>query len=318
MTIKLFTYSRSGCFRRCPKAHQFRYLWGWVPDKESDSIRLGHGWHAVKESADKGEDVEKTMSTMGTLDPYEMAVLSALHVVHEERWAGEALKVIATEKEFRLPLVNPDTSEVSQEWEWGGKIDRIYQLRDQRLVLSDHKLTSEDLSPDSDYWLRMSLDQQLGSYLLAARQLGFDISDILFDCVRRPALRPYKATPEDQKKFTKDGRLYANQRLADETPHEFVVRVAEALRNEPDRYFVRHVVARLDDDLLELQRDMWAQAQVIAQAEANNWHYRNTSACALPYRCSYLPVCGSKLNPEAPPEGYKRLENVHPELTATE
>jgi RecB family exonuclease len=312
----ILTHSRLSCFRACPRRHQLRYEFGIAPEEESEALRIGTAYHAALEAADLDLDPEAAIAALGTLDPHEMALVVAMFTVHRERWSGDTLEVVATELEFNLPLRNPETGAATPIFRFAGKIDRIYRLPDGRLAIQDYKTTTEDLTPGSDYWLRLSLDQQMSLYVLAARELGHDVQTILYDVTLRPLLRPYRKTPDDKIQLKKDGTPYANTRLQDETPFEFTVRVAEAMRADPARYFARHEIARLDQDLDETKAECWHQQQVIREMQRTGRWYRSPGSCVNPYRCAYLPICGNReVSRTCVPSGFKLLQDVHPELS---
>lgn len=330
MSTQLLTHSRLSTFRACPRRHFLRYEVGLAPEEDEIALRVGTAFHAALEAIDLGQDPEVAITARGNLEPHDAAMVAAMVQVHRERWEGQTLEVVATELFFDLPLVNPDTNASTPIWRMAGKIDRIYRLPSGALAIQDYKTTSEDLSPGSDFWLRLTLDQQLSIYVLAARALGHDVQTILYDVTARPMLRPYTATPIEERKYTekasrlKDGTvrpagsLYANQREADETPEEFAARVADAMRAEPDRYFARHEIARTDADLDETRGEVWSQQLAIREAQRSGRWYRNPNACVTPYRCPFVAVCGQRLSKENVPRGFRLLPDVHPELARPE
>lgn len=313
---QLLTHSRLSTFRACPRRHQLRYEIGLSPDQEDLALRVGTAFHAALEAADLGQDPEVAINERGTLEPHDAAMVAAMFTVHRERWAGQTLEVVATELAFELPVINPDTGSATPVWKLAGKIDRIYRTPSGQLAVLDYKTTSEDVAPGSDYWLRLSLDQQMSIYVLAARMLGFDVQTILYDVTKRPMQRPLRATPAEKVRYKKDGTPYADTRLQDETPEEFAARVAEAMRAEPDRYFARHEIARLDRDLEETRAEIWMQQLAIRESQRSNRWWRNPGACVTPYRCPFLSICKQDVRRDSPsvPDGYRLLPDVHPEL----
>jgi len=322
---QLLTHSRLSTFRACPRRHFLRYEVGLVPEDEERALRIGTAYHAAHEAMDLGRDPEAAITALGTLDAHDAAMVAAMLVVHRQRWEGHALEVVATELQFELPLVNPDTGSATPVWRIAGKIDRIYRLADGRLCVQDYKTTTEDISPGSDYWLRLSLDQQMSIYVLAARELGHDVQTILYDVTTRPLHKPQRATPVEERKYTQRaskladgtvrpvGSLHADQRETDETPEEFAARVATMMRRDPDRYFARHEIARLDRDLKETRGEIWSQQLAMREAQRSGRWYRNPGACVSPYRCQYLSICQT-FDGNGVPSGFRKLDNVHPEL----
>lgn len=314
--METLTHSRLSTFRACPRRHQIRYEIGLAPEQDGEALRIGTAYHAALEAADLGQDPEAAVAALGTLSAYEAGLVAAMFTVHRERWAGDTLEVVATELAFDLPLTNPETGAASKLWRFAGKIDRIYRLPSGHLAIQDYKTTTEDLLAGSDYWLRLSLDQQMSLYVVAARELGHDVTSILYDVTQRPLLRPYRKTPDDKIKLKKDGTPYADTRLQDETPFEYVARVADAMRAAPDRFFARHEIARLDRDLAETMSEVWQQQQAMREMQRAGRWYRNPGACVTHFTCPYLAICGNELRrDQAPPDGFRLLADVHPELT---
>jgi hypothetical protein len=67
-----------------------------------------------------------------------------------------------------------------------------------RLVV-EHKTTSSDIGPGSAYWAKLTLDTQVSAYLGAHE----GVEGMLYDVIRKPGIRPYKATPPADRKYTK-------------------------------------------------------------------------------------------------------------------
>lgn len=312
---QLLTHSRLSCFRTCPQKHYLRYEVGLRPEEESTALRVGRAFHRALEAEYKGEDIDAAM-TECVADPYDMALVAAMFSAYHERWKDTTLEVIQAEETFNIPLTNPQTGAPTTVWQLAGKTDRIVKLADGRLALMEHKTTSRDFTPGADYWVALHLDQQLSIYVIAARELGFDVQTILYDVMRRPMLRPLKATPEADRKYTKkDGKLYANQREADELPDEFAARVAADIAERPDYYFARIEIPRLQQDLDECAWEVWQQQLAIREAQRSGRWYKNPNSCFGNFGvCEYLSICqGNTLNGEIPP-GFKVTEDIHPEL----
>ncbi|HQL54111.1 MAG TPA: PD-(D/E)XK nuclease family protein [Phycisphaerae bacterium] len=318
-TVQTLTHSRCACFRACPRKHYLRYELGLQPEESSLALRIGSAHHAALEAVDKGQDPAAAIEA-AVSDPYDLALVAAMHEAHRRRYTDAQLEVVATEMEFNLSLRNPKTGAPTPVWRFCGKIDRIVRLPDGRVALMEYKTTSQDFAPGANYWLKLHLDQQLSLYVIAARQMGYPVETVLYDVTRRPALRPLKATPEESRKYTKDGRLYANQRDQDETPEEFAGRVAADIAERPDHYFARIEIARLDQDLDDCAAELWQQQLAIREAQRTRRWYRNPSACFGPNGnggCEYLPICLVRDLETATPPGFSRLSDAHPELTGT-
>ncbi len=307
----ILTHSRMSCFRSCPRKHFIRYELGIKSEQTQYPQRVGSLFHQALEAMEKGIDI----STLVAEDPFDMAIAAAMFVGHCNRYQDDTLETLATELEFDLPLINPETGASSQNWRIGGKIDRLVKLPDGRTALMEYKTTSRDFSPGADYWLRLHMDQQLSIYVIAARQLGYDVSTILYDVTRRPSQRPLKATPLESRKYTKDGALYASQRRCDETPEEYTARISEDIASKPDSYFSRIEIPRLDQDLQDCATECWQQQKMIREAQKEGYWYRNPGSCFENNgSCEYLPICMMRDLDTNTPNGFVRSENINPEL----
>ena len=151
-------------------------------------------------------------------------------------------------------------------------------------------------------------------YFEGARAAGYDVAVCLYDVIRKPALRPLKATPPDSRKYTKDGALYKTQRDADETPEQYFERLCEAVAADPAAYFQRGDVVRLDAEMADAMHDVWQIGRQIREADlAGRWP-RNPDACTSYGRtCPFFGVCTGEDSLDNITR-FQRLENPHREL----
>ena len=317
MNMDKLTHSRLSSFRTCRRQHWMRYELGLTPKRDGFAMRAGSAFHLALDTLAKGGDVEAAME-QALEDPYDLALVAAMVQGHAERYRSGPLETAASELSFDLPLRNPATGAASRVWRLAGVIDRIVRLDDGRTALMECKTTSLDFSPGADYWLRLHMDQQISTYVLAARELGYPIDTVLYDVTRRPALRPLMATPEEKRKYKANGEMYANQRAVDESPEAFAARVAEEMRARPEHYFARIEIARLDQDLEDCAAELWQQQKVIRAAQRAGHWYRNPGACFSPWPCAYLSICRQRDLEQVTPNGFARLDSVHPELATPE
>ncbi len=295
-----------------------RYELGLSPERDSFVMRVGSAFHLALDTLAKGGDVEAAME-QALEDPYDLALVAAMVQGYAERYLGSGpLETVASELAFDLPLRNPATGTASRVWRLAGVIDRIVRLADGRTALMECKTTSLDFSPGADYWLRLHMDQQISIYVLAARELGYPIDTVLYDVTRRPAQRPLMATPEEKRKYKGNGEPYASQRAEDEFPEAFAARVAEEMRTRPDHYFARIEIARLDQDLEDCAAELWQQQKAMRTAQRAGHWYRNPGACFSPWPCAYLSICRQRDLEQVTPNGFARLDSVHPELATPE
>lgn len=330
------THSRLRSFRSCPRKHYLRYELGLRTDVESFPMRVGSAFARAVEADAKGLDVQASIE-VGLDDPFDLALVAAMFDGHKRRWEGADLEHVAAELAFDLPLVNPETGRPSPIWRLQGVIDRLVRLPDGRLALMEYKTTSKDFAPGADYWTQLHLDMQLSIYLIAARALGYDVSTILYDVTRRPGQRPgtVPLVDENGSKIVHDG-AGERVRTADgkkwretgdtakgyvlqtrpETPDEFAGRVAAAIAADPDKHFARIEIARLDSDLEEAQAEIWQQQIALREAQKIGRWYRNPEACfQINSACEYVGICQMRDLETRTPDGFKRVDDVHAELT---
>jgi len=312
----LLTHSRMACFRSCPRKHYLRYELGLSSVVEGAPRRIGSAFHAALDAADKG--LEVSFESLGMADEYEIAMVAAMLDGHSSQQAAaeDGIEAVESELEFDLPLLNPETGKPTPVWRFCGVIDRIVKLADGRLALMEYKTTSRDFSPGAEYWLNLHMDMQLSLYVIAARALGYDVETVLYDVTRRPGMKPLRATPAESRKFTKDGALYANQRANDETPDEYYDRIIADIDLRPEYYYARIEIARLDQDIADCRAEVWQQQQAIREAQRTKRWYRNPGSCYGMFPCDYLPICLNRDIETTTPNGFVRVVDVHPELSA--
>jgi hypothetical protein len=316
--------------KTCAKRYEFAYEIGLRPDRDAQPLRMGSAVHLGLDLRAQGKTLAEVVQAImdnyadrpAWADPFEWEV-EAQTVVrllcgYDWYWGDSDYEVVATEQTFDLPLVNPDTGHASRTWRLGGKSDKIVRLRDidgGGLALMEHKTCREDISPDADYWKRLRIDQQISLYMLAAREMGYDVGTIIYDVIRKPSIAPKKPVKRDLDGDTYFGELVPTIDTDRETPAMFGARLLADIGERPEFYFARREIPRLESDLEEFKFDCWQQSKLIRECQkALRWP-KNTNACLMPYRCPYLEPCSNNINPrEFVPAGFVRVENVHPEL----
>lgn len=319
---ELLTHSRAMCAAKCLRMHQLRYELLLEAETQRESLRIGVLYHGALERSTNGADDQGVADWVraSAFNAFEAELVLRMWMAHRWYYQGDGFEVVENEQVFEVPIRNPESGRATPNWKNAGKRDRVLRLRDARLALQEYKTTTDDISPGSDYWLRLRLDQQVSRYVLAAREAGHDIRTVVYDVTRRPQLRPLKATPIEDRKFTKAGTLYANQRLLDETPSEYGDRVQAAIVEAPEKHFQRHEIARTDDDIREFEQELWDTQKLLSDCRRHDRWYRNANACTMPWRCDYLSICAEpdlveRLKTGWLPPGFKRAEK-HPELAA--
>ncbi|MBL0220009.1 MAG: PD-(D/E)XK nuclease family protein [Myxococcales bacterium] len=178
-----------------------------------------------------------------------------------------------------------------------------------RLVV-EHKTTSSDITPGSTYWRKLTLDTQVSQYLGATE----GVEGMLYDVIRKPGIKPFKATPAESRKYTKAGTLYAAQRERDETPEEFSVRLRADISEGPNKYYARGIIVRLPSERTEAARDTWLVAGSIRESMRLDAWPRNPGSCdAYGRTCDYWAVCAGETTIEDATR-FRTAETPHEEL----
>lgn len=335
----LLTNSRTKTARACLREHYHRYIQLYLPVDNQKTLAFGDAIHAglealwltFKDSQSQNASIALTdvpanaaiesfssKAKANGLDEFVIAKGEVMLAGYYERWRDEFrnYEVLGVEEEFATNLVNPETGASSRTWVLAGKLDvRVRDFRDGQVKIIEHKTTSEDISPGSEYWKRLTMDSQVSTYFAGAAWLGEPASVCIYDVLLVPAHRPLKATPVESRKYTKDGRLYAAQRENDESPDDYRARVFEAMAAEPLFYFARGEVQRLEEQLKDAASDQWAMGRLIADAEKSGRHPRNPDACRRYGRtCPYFAVCCGEASLDDLTQFY-RAESAHPELS---
>lgn len=290
MTREL-TNSMRNKFASCHRAFKFCYEDLKRPIKTSDALNFGTAMHSMLEAYWQG----KRPFVPNMEDGYTTNTLLALFEGYQKKWQESdrmTYETIGTEIRFDAPLMNPETGGTSKTFHLSGKIDALAEEKATgKVVIVEHKTTSQDIGPGSDYWRKLPIDGQVSGYYCGAEAIGHQASTCLYDVIRKPTIKPYKATPEEKRKYNKDGSLSKACREFDETPDEWYDRLSADIASRPDYYYARIEISRSDNDLLEYLFDMWAVSREIADAQRMNRWSRNPQACSVFGTCEYFGVC---------------------------
>ncbi len=279
---------------------------------------------------------------MSTADPFELARAEVLMRGYDARYAEEmsAFEVLAVEAEFRAPLVNPLTRQPSRTWRLAGKLDvLVRETRTGRKGVVEHKTAGVDVSMGSDYWPRLRMDGQVSLYYEGARALGHDPQFCLYDVIRKPLQRP-SAVPilddagakivldaNGQRVRTKDGKKWRETgdagagyvlQTRPETVDEYRVRLLNIIAEDPNSFFVRGEVVRLDGEVADALFDVWQLGKQIREAHNAGRFPRNPDACVrYNQTCFLFDICTGAANLEDASR-FRRVVDIHPELTPVE
>jgi hypothetical protein len=169
----------------------------------------------------------------------------------------------------------------------------------------EHKTTASPIDEGAPYWQRMEASQQVSLYYLALSDNGHQVGHVLLDAVRAPRLERLKATPVERRQFYVKAGPWGNPgdpkpgtRLVEETVEEFSARVREMILDNPNAFYARRALYRVDIELSRVRADLWQQGQLMKHAIDAGLFPRNMPDACFKYNreCPYLPVCKGEVD----------------------
>lgn len=308
MAKSLLTASSMSTFLGCPRKYYFAYEVGLKKSRPSDALRFGSAFHALPEAIANGiTDFNEAFGIMldtasGDWDELMVATLRGLGRGYWERYLhDDTIAQMNAEVQFRLPIAG------SRAFDSAGKIDGIAQLKDGRTALVEHKTCGESIDGESPYWNRLRNNRQLLTYVQACRDSGIHLDTIVYDVIRKPAIKPHGATAKKPA----------------ETMEEFSDRLYADTKMRPEFYFQRREVTITDRDLYRFQVDRRSVCKMIlgCRSEArrlvhpeDGFPMTNTRTVCL--GCPYEQMCisGEYFDLNAIPVGME-INQPHTELT---
>jgi hypothetical protein len=337
--LPILTVSEMTAFRACARYHHIKHGLGYRPLEDANPLGFGKAVHTGLEAWMSTKDLDAALAAIqpadgADFDAFALVKVEELLRGYHFRWLDSELQTVAVEAEFTTDLINPESGYPSKTFRLGGKIDAIASHNG--LWVIEHKTTSEDVSQGSEYWLRLRLDAQVSTYFVGARSLGYDVRGCIYDVIRKSGIRPCQValTDDDGIKIvhdtngarvrTKDGKKWRQTGDAaegytlqsrPETPEEYRTRLRNDIADNPDKYYQRGEVVRLEDDELDAAADAWQVARQIADSARLGRHPRNPSSCVRWGRtCEFFAVCtrAASLDDETQ---FRRAAREHEELS---
>ena len=342
MLSRLLTKSRLADARTCQRLHHMKYELGYRPKTRVRALEFGSSTGAGLDAIWEGRQLVIPDLPLDATDEdrYERGKLSAMLLGYQARWAAEdreKYELLGVEVEFSCQLVNPATGRRSETWKLGGKLDKLVRERATGEVwIVEHKSSSEDISAGSAYWSKLRMDTQVSIYFVGGTALGHDVRGVLYNVLGKPKLQPssvplldadgvkqvvdatgQRVRTRDGKKWRETGDTAQGFTLLSrpETPAEYEARCVSAIAENPDRYYRRSPVVRLEAEVSDALVDIWQQGQQMREAERLGRSPRNPEACSRWGRmCEFFPVCSGEATLQDETL-YRLSSNVHPELT---
>jgi hypothetical protein len=321
------TYSMWSLFRNCRKACEYRYVLGLAPREKDPNLSFGsliheclQIWHGTGDLAAVLDFIDRACSARVADEGVrkDWHLVRAMMTGYAARYPSEEFSVVALERSFEGPIINPATGAASRTFVLAGKVDGIVRVGNDHCIL-EHKTAA---TIDADYLERLWTDFQIAIYSYYVEQaLGISITGVIYNVLGKARLQQGKGETEEEYQVrraeliekSKTGKTTAKRKVA-ESDEEFQVRLA-AKYIDPEM-FHREMLYLSRDRFDVLRAELWELTQAFLDARRRGVFYQNTSFCFNYHRpCAYFPVCRSNGNPNVI-ENFYTIAAPHEELRA--
>lgn len=314
------TYSMWSLFRNCRKAVEWRYLQHLVPLQRDRNLHFGslihqclEAWHARRDLAEVLQLIDRLCANRAQDEDQkrDWHLATAMMTGYAARYATDDFEVVALEKNFEGPIINPETGAASRSFVLAGKVDGIVRIGGDYFLL-EHKTAGQ---LDADYLEKLWTDFQITLYAhYIERTLGIPITGILYNVLVKAKLQQSKGETEEEYQArraellakSKTGKTTAKRKLP-ESDEEFQQRLAEKYADPA--MFHREMLYLSRDRFEVLRSELWELTQAFLDARRRGVFYQNTSFCFNFQRpCAYYALCRSNANPNVLENFYQRVE----------
>jgi hypothetical protein len=313
------TYSMWSLFRNCRKAVDWRYLQQLVPLQRDRNLHFGSIIHECLQAWHQRRDLDEVLGTVNRLcanrhqdenQRRDWHLATAMMRAYATRYIRDDFDVIALERNFDGPIVNPATGAASRSFMLAGKVDGIVRIGTEYFIL-EHKTAAQ---VDGDYLERLWTDFQITIYAYYIEQtMGIPITGILYNVLVKAKLQQGKGEKEEEFQArraellakSKTGKTTA-KRKQPESDDEFQLRLAEKYA-DPEM-FHREMLYLSRDRFEILRSELWELTQSFLDARRRGIFYQNTAFCFNYQRpCPYFALCRSNGNPNLIENFYQRV-----------
>ena len=313
------TYSMWSLFRNCRKAVDWRYLQQLVPLQRDRNLHFGSIIHECLQAWHQRRDVAEVLATINRLCANRLQdenqhrdwhLATAMMRAYAARYVTDDFEIVALEKNFEAPIVNPATGSASRSFVLAGKVDGIVRISGEYFIL-EHKTASQI---DGDYLEKLWTDFQITLYAHFIEQtLGIPITGILYNVLVKAKLQQGKGETEEDFQArraellakSKTGKTTA-KRKQPESDDEFQQRLGEKYSDA--EMFHREMLYLSRDRFEILRAELWELTQAFLEAKRRGIFYQNTAFCFNYQRpCAYFPLCRSNGNPNVIENFYQRV-----------
>jgi len=306
-------------FRNCRKAVDWRYLQQLVPLRRDRNLHFGSIIHECLEAWHQRRDLDEVLALINRLCANRLQdenqhrdwhLATAMMRAYAVRYAADDFEIVALERNFQGPIVNPATGAASRSFMLAGKVDGIVRIGGEYFVL-EHKTAGQI---DGDYLEKLWTDFQITIYAHYIEQtMGIPITGILYNVLVKAKLQQGKGETEEEFQIrraellakSKTGKTTAKRKLP-ESDEEFQQRLAEKYA-DPE-IFHREMLYLSRDRFEVLRAELWELTQAFLEAKRRGIFYQNTAFCFNYQRpCPYFALCRSNGNPNVIENFYQRV-----------
>jgi len=331
--MELLTYSSIQTFKACRKKYFFRYHRNLISKETPVYFRVGAAIHEGLAAYYSGEDVNQKIRSYfqdnipATSDGVELQKWDEAlelsqkvfdHYCKMHPRENDVFLVIDNEKEFSLPIVNPESDRKSQTFSIAGRIDMVIDL-DGNLWIVEFKTVANITSA---YKRKLTLDNQTLLYIEGAERFSDrPCRGVLYIVISKQVPRP----PELLKR---GGLSQAKNQIT--TPELYLTAINNYgldvadyadflgyLETNRREFFYLEYLTFSEAEREEWRHELWDIARDIRECEIKERWYRNTSQC-IPLgggTCPYFDICTAP-DQEAIIEMSYRIEPPHSELNS--
>ena len=280
-------------FLACRRRFWFRYVENLVPLVRATPLSFGSAGHAcmavvltsttppTKEQLTKIAMSEYTAEEIKTagIDPL-VAVEAVMAFDELSGWRGWNWKVKQTEVYFAVSM--------GRGKKLHGYLDGIAETQDNQSLIVENKFLG---SITESYMNHLLWDDQASYYIVGARASGLDVCGILYNMIQKPTIDQFEATPDEKRKFTKDGKLYANQHDQAEPDADYLARVKAWYAENKETAFQTRMVMRNKQQVEEMHKRFQQIVTDLRHCDKHNHYYPNGDDCSGYFSCPYASIC---------------------------
>ncbi|MFQ5647466.1 MAG: PD-(D/E)XK nuclease family protein, partial [bacterium] len=192
-------------FRNCRRKCKIRTLDKLVPNQKEQCLFFGSVIHECLESWHGEYSLNWIQTCIDKTYPHKITddnqrrdwhYATAMMKGYVRQYQSEDFKVIALEKVFEGPIINPLTGKASRSFYMAGKVDGIIQYPDGSYWLLEHKTASQI---NESYIERLWLDFQITLYSWYVKKyLGFPVVGVLYNILGKTTMRQGKGETEKE------------------------------------------------------------------------------------------------------------------------